>query len=107
MLPIFILDRTEERRDDRGFHPTRHIVLKRDEAASRVLDGDLNLSAFTEGIGFVLIGRVVRDTTADAEGVAIIEGVLYATLLRDSDCVVHVYIIPFGVGDCKHFLREI
>ena len=49
----------------------------------------------------------MRHTTADAESVAIIEGVLHATLLRDSDRVVHVYIIQSGVGDCKPFFREI
>ena len=107
MLPVFSFDRTEEGRDAGGFHPTCHIVLKSNPATCWIQDGNLNLGAFTEVVILVLIGGVVTSPAADAEGVAIVEGVLYATLLRDSDRVVHVCIIPSGFGECKHFSLKI
>jgi len=104
MLPVLILYRTEERRDAGGFHEACHIVLKSNPATCWIQNGNLNLGAFTVGIILVLIGRVVRSPTPDGEGVAIVEGVLHATLLRDSDRVVHVYIIPCLGLECKPFL---
>ena len=89
MLPVLILYRTEERRDAGGFHEACHIVLKSNPATCWIQNGNLNLGAVSEAVILVLIGRVVTNTTADAEGVTVLEGVLYATLFRDSNRVVH------------------